>query len=59
MQNVRTISALQEKLLHDGAVMEQFVLSLTVNVTAMFRDPLFYRAVRAKVVPLVGLSYAF
>ena len=57
-QNVPTISLLQDKLLHDPAVMEQFVLSLTVNVTAMFRDPLFYKAVREKVVPLLK-TYPF
>lgn len=58
LHKVQTISALQERLLHEPAVMDQFVLSLTVNVTAMFRDPLFYKAVRAKVVPLLK-TYPF
>ena len=31
--------------------MERFLLAVTVNVTAMYRDPTFYRAFRAKVVP--------
>jgi chemotaxis protein methyltransferase CheR len=57
-EQVATISALQERILHDPAVMDRFVLSLTVNVTAMFRDPLFYKAVREKVVPILK-TYAF
>jgi chemotaxis protein methyltransferase CheR len=50
-EGVRGISELQEKLLHEPACMERFLLAVTVNVTAMFRDPTFYRAFRAKVVP--------
>jgi len=45
------ITELQAKLLHDPAVMERFLLKITINVTSMFRDPDFYRAFRARVVP--------
>jgi chemotaxis protein methyltransferase CheR len=45
------ISELQGRLLRDPACMERFLLAVTVNVTAMFRDPGFWRAFRAKVVP--------
>ena len=38
-EKVETISALQNLLLHDPAVMERLLLDLSVNVTAMFRDP--------------------
>ena len=38
-EKVETISALQDLLLHDPAVMERLLLDLSVNVTAMFRDP--------------------
>ena len=45
------VSELQGKLLHDASCMERFLLAVTVNVTTMFRDPGFYRAFRARVVP--------
>jgi chemotaxis protein methyltransferase CheR len=52
-EKLKTVSGLQERLLHDPACMEQFLLALSVNVTAMFRDPEFYRVFRKKVVPLL------
>jgi chemotaxis protein methyltransferase CheR len=52
-EKLPTITSVQELVLHDPAAMDRFVLSLTVNVTAMFRDPGFYRALRKKVVPLL------
>ncbi len=57
-ENVKTISALQDKVLHDPACMERLLLALTVNVTAMYRDPEFYLAFRTKVVPLLR-TYPF
>ena len=53
-----TISALQDKLLHDPNCMERLLLDLSINVTAMFRDPTFYVALRDKVVPLLR-TYPF
>jgi chemotaxis protein methyltransferase CheR len=50
-EGLRSIVELQGKLLHEPACMERFLLAITVNVTAMFRDPSFYRAFRTKVVP--------
>jgi len=57
-EDLSTISALQAKLLHDPACMERLLLDLSINVTAMFRDPSFYNAFRAKVVPLLR-TYPF
>lgn len=57
-ENLTTISALQDKILHDPACLERFVLSLSVNVTSMFRDPSFYLALRTHVVPLLR-TYPF
>jgi chemotaxis protein methyltransferase CheR len=57
-EKVETISALQDLLLHDPAVMERLLLDLSVNVTAMFRDPTFFLAFREKVVPLLR-TYPF
>jgi chemotaxis protein methyltransferase CheR len=50
-EGLTTISGLQEKLLHDPECLERFLLALTINVTSMFRDPEFFRAMRAIVVP--------
>jgi chemotaxis protein methyltransferase CheR len=53
-----TISGLQERLLHDFDCMERFLADLSVRTTAMFRDPRFYRVLRAKVVPTLR-TYPF
>jgi chemotaxis protein methyltransferase CheR len=52
-EKVNTVSALQDKLLHDAACLDRFVLGLSVHATAMFRDPTFYSTFRRKVVPLL------
>src|SRR5206468_1196559 len=57
-EGLTTLSALQDKLLHDEACMERLLLDLSINVTAMFRDPSFYVAFREKVVPLLR-TYPF
>ena len=57
-EGLATVSALQERVLHDPSVMERLLLNLSVNVTAMFRDPSFYKAFRAKVIPLLR-TYPF
>src|SRR3989442_7713039 len=57
-EGLQTISALQDKLLHDPRCMERLLLDLSINVTAMFRDPTFYVALREKVVPLLR-TYPF
>jgi chemotaxis protein methyltransferase CheR len=53
MDKLSSISRLQEKILHDPAYMERFLLNLSVNVTGMFRDPNFYLSFRTQVVPLL------
>jgi chemotaxis protein methyltransferase CheR len=57
-EGLETISALQDKLLHDPACMERLLLDLSINVTAMFRDPNFYQTFREHVVPLLR-TYPF
>jgi chemotaxis protein methyltransferase CheR len=57
-EGLATISALQDKLLHDSACMERLLLDLSINVTAMFRDPSFYVTLRKQVVPLLR-TYPF
>lgn len=50
-EKVNSVSALQEKLLYQPACMERFLLTLSINVTSLFRDAGFYRAFREKIVP--------
>ncbi len=52
-EGLTTVSGLQEKVLHDPRALQRFVVTLSVNVTSMFRDPSFYRALRERVVPLL------
>jgi chemotaxis protein methyltransferase CheR len=57
-ERLTTVSGLQEKILHNPAYLDRFLLGLSVNVTTMFRDPSFYIAFRNKVVPLLR-TYPF
>ena len=52
-ENLGTVSALQDKVLHDGGCLERLLLGLSVHATSMFRDPSFYVTFRRKVVPLL------
>jgi chemotaxis protein methyltransferase CheR len=52
-EGARTVSALQAMVLHDPRSLQRLVLALSVNVTSLFRDPPFYRALRERVVPLL------
>jgi chemotaxis protein methyltransferase CheR len=53
VEKVDTITGLLDKILHDPSCMDRFVLGLSVNVSAMFRDPDFFRAMRTHVFPLL------
>ncbi len=46
-----SISEMQHRVLNDTAFFETLLLDLSINVTAMFRDPSFYLALRAIAVP--------
>jgi chemotaxis protein methyltransferase CheR len=52
-EKLETISAFQDRILHDSACLDRFLLGLSVHATAMFRDPSFYLTFREKVVPLL------
>jgi chemotaxis protein methyltransferase CheR len=51
MEGVHTISALQDRVLHDSDSLRRFVRTVSIQVTAMFRDPRLIGAVRRHVVP--------
>lgn len=52
-ERVHTISAYQDRVLHDAAVMQRFLGTVGVNVTSMFRDPELIHSLRQEVVPLL------
>lgn len=57
-EGLSTLTQLQDRLLHDSASMERLLLDLSINVTAMFRDPSFYIAFREHVAPTLR-TYPF
>ncbi|HSI11992.1 MAG TPA: CheR family methyltransferase [Chthoniobacter sp.] len=46
-----SFSALQARVLHEPQMLPQLIGYLTVQVSEMFRDPTFFRALREQVVP--------
>lgn len=57
-QGVKTISGLQERILHHPDQLRNFISKLSVHVTSLFRDPEFYRSLRENVVPILR-TYPF
>jgi len=49
----RTLSQLQDRVLHEPALFPTMLDYLTVQVSEMFRDPSFFRALRERVVPFL------
>lgn len=49
----RTLSQLQDRVLHDDSTFPALLDFLTVQVSDMFRDPAYFLALRQKVVPLL------
>src|SRR5258706_7746280 len=57
-EGLSTVSGLLEAVLHDPSCMERLLLDLSINTTAMFRDPSFYLAFRRKIVAILR-TYPF
>jgi chemotaxis protein methyltransferase CheR len=51
--NCKTLSQLQDRVLHDPATFPLLLDFLTVPVSEMFRDPPYFRALRQQVIPLL------
>jgi chemotaxis protein methyltransferase CheR len=58
LEGLETLTGLLERLLHDPACFDRLRVDLSIRVTAMFRDPSFYRAFRTRVVPVLR-TYPF
>lgn len=57
-EKLTRVAELQERIFADPAVMERFLVAVSVNVTSMFRDPEFFLALRRRVVPILR-TYPF
>ncbi|MDN4527530.1 CheR family methyltransferase [Fictibacillus fluitans] len=51
LERIGTITAMQEKIIHEKGFLEKILNDFSINVTEMFRDPSFFRSFRQKVVP--------
>ncbi len=49
--HIKNVTDLQHHLVNEPSFFNWFLQTLTVNVTEMFRDPLFYKALRETVIP--------
>ncbi len=55
---VESFTALLDRLIHSEKDFDEFLKHMSITVTAMFRDPLFYKSVREVIVPLLK-TYPF
>lgn len=54
LSRLQTVSALQDRVLHDPKEMTSLLFALTVNVTTMFRDAGMYKVLRGQVIPALA-----
>lgn len=54
-EKLNLISQLLEKVSHDTACLKRLLADFSINVTEMFRDPLFFLSFRKNVVPLLKM----
>ncbi len=52
-EKLSSTTALLDKALHDPACLKRVISDFSINVTEMFRDPLFFLHFKQKVVPLL------
>jgi chemotaxis protein methyltransferase CheR len=57
-EELATVSALQDRVLHHQHTLERLLLGLSVNVSAMFRDPRFFLTFRRRAIPFLR-TYPF
>lgn len=54
--NLPSISEIQHQILYDVESFERLLFDLTINVTEMFRDPVFFVTLRQQVIPMLKQS---
>ncbi|RSD26860.1 CheR family methyltransferase [Mesobacillus subterraneus] len=52
-EKLHTITSLTEKIIHNERVLDDILKDFSINVTEMFRDPTFFKALREEVIPLL------
>lgn len=52
-EKIDTITRLLDTIIHDASCMDRLIAGLSVNVSEMFRDPGFFRTLRAQALPLL------
>lgn len=55
----KSITELQEKIVHEPNFFPKLIPYLTVNTTEMFRDPSYFKAIREKVLPYLQTYPSF
>lgn len=50
-EKLNSITSLTEKVIHDDRVLQNILKDFSINVTEMFRDPAFFKALREEVIP--------
>jgi chemotaxis protein methyltransferase CheR len=58
LSGLNNLSEMQHQLLHDVEFFETLLRDLSINVSEMFRDPSFYKAIRKEVIPVLK-TYPF
>lgn len=53
VEKLTSITSLTEKIIHDERVLSDILKDFSINVTEMFRDPDFFKALREEVIPLL------
>lgn len=53
LSGFKNLPEMRDKVLADRTVAGQLLQNLSITVTEMFRDPLFYRTMREKVIPVL------
>ncbi|MEO5911519.1 MAG: protein-glutamate O-methyltransferase CheR [Pelobium sp.] len=54
LDKFKSFAELRFRILNDEDYLNRFVEEVTVNVTEMFRDPSFYKALREQIIPQLG-----
>ena len=57
-EGFQNAALLQHQIIHDPSVMKKLLMTLSVSVTSMFRDPEFYLALRQQIIPFLK-TYPF
>lgn len=58
MSGCKNYMDILHKLIHDEAFFNEILLDLSINVSEMFRDPDFYKAIRESIIPYLN-TYPF